>query len=41
MKRTLLDELLRNVEQITGERDLVMIGSQASMRCWPMFPPRS
>jgi hypothetical protein len=29
MKRTLLDELLRDVERITGERDLVMIGSQA------------
>lgn len=29
MKRTLLDELLREVEGITGERDLVMIGSQA------------
>jgi hypothetical protein len=28
MKRTLLDELLREVERITGERDLVMIGSQ-------------
>jgi len=29
MKRTLLEELLRDVERITGERDLVMIGSQA------------
>jgi len=29
MKRTLLDDLLRDVERITGERDLVMIGSQA------------
>lgn len=29
MKRTLLDDLLRAVERITGERDLVMIGSQA------------
>jgi len=29
MKRTLLDELLREVERITGDRDLVMIGSQA------------
>ena len=29
MKRPLLDELLRAVEQITGERELVMIGSQA------------
>ncbi|HWU87086.1 MAG TPA: DUF6036 family nucleotidyltransferase [Kofleriaceae bacterium] len=29
MKRTLLDELLCDVERITGERDLVMIGSQA------------
>ena len=29
MKRTLLDELLGDVERITGERDLVMIGSQA------------
>ena len=29
MKRTLLDELLREVERITGERDLVMVGSQA------------
>jgi hypothetical protein len=28
MKRTLLDKLLREVEQITGERELVMIGSQ-------------
>lgn len=28
MKRTLLDELLCDVERITGERDLVMIGSQ-------------
>lgn len=29
MKRSLLDELLRDVERITGDRDLVMIGSQA------------
>ena len=29
MKRPLLDELLRAVEQITGERELVMIGSPA------------
>lgn len=29
MKRALLDELLREVERITGDRDLVMIGSQA------------
>lgn len=29
MKRALLDELLREVERITGERELVMIGSQA------------
>jgi hypothetical protein len=29
MKRTLLDDLLRDVERITGERELVMIGSQA------------
>lgn len=29
MKRTLLDDLLRDVERITGDRELVMIGSQA------------
>lgn len=29
MKRTLLNELLREVELITGERELVLIGSQA------------
>lgn len=29
MRRSLLDELLSDVERIAGERDLVMIGSQA------------